>query len=336
MRLLNSLAPDNVICRRKLLSLIPACALAYGSGGLIERTMATVTAPENQDYPHKAVGHRAAGEGNNRVWIFFPDSPLPETANVVIFIHGWRALDPAYYGGWIGHIAKRGSIVLYPLFEESRNSPPENSLRNAIEGAKQALQYLADAGPVKPDLSHFSAVGHSLGGGIAAQMAGLAVSFGLPQLRAAMPVEPGWGATKSYPTDNLALIPPSTYLLVVEGDKDQFQDTRHGSTIFNATPQIPSDHKAFVRLVSTEGLIADHYAPLSPDAAYHLQEESAAAKLVKNAAKLILGVREGETDALDRRGLWPMFDELMSVAASGGTIDAAVKAATIKITVIQQ
>ena len=122
---------------------------------------------------------------------------------------------------------------------------------------------------------------------------------------------------------------------VVEGDKDQFQDTRHGSTIFKATTQIPPDHKAFVRLQSTGGLIADHYAPLSPDPAYHLEEESTGTKLRKKAVKLIMGIREGETDALDCQGLWPMFDELMSVAASGGTIDTAVKAATVEMVVIQ-
>ena len=238
------------------------------------------------------------------------------------------------HGGWLGHIARRGNIVLYPLFEKSRSDPPENSLRNAIESTKQALQYLADEGPVKPELSDFAGVGHSFGGGLLAQMAGLAVFLGLPQLHSIMPVMPGWLASRSYPTDNLAGIPHSTYLLIVEGDRDQFQDTRHGSTIFNATTQIPPDQKAFVRLLSTKGLIADHYAPLSPDPAYHLEEELVGAKLRKEIATLAMGIRSGETDALDRQGLWPMFDELINVAATGGSIDASVKAATIGISVI--
>jgi acetyl esterase/lipase len=296
--------------------------------------MTNVRAPGDENYPHQAVGHHAIGKDDNRVWILFPDSLRPESANIVLFMHGWRALDPSYYGGWVDHIAKRGNIVLYPLFEKSRSDPPENSLRNAIESTKQALQYLADAGPVQPDPSNFSVVGHSLGGGLAAQMAGLGVSSGLPQPRAVMLVMPGWLASRNYPTDNLTLIPPSTYLLIVEGDRDQFQGTRHGQTIFNATRQIPPDHKAFVRLLSTKGLIADHYAPLSPDPAYHLEEESSGEKLRKEIAKLLIGARPGETDALDRQGLWPMFDELINVAATGGSIDVAIKAATVDISTI--
>jgi acetyl esterase/lipase len=323
------------VSRRTLLRMIPLCALARGPSVLGDAAMTEARADEGEgDYPHQAVGRHAIGKGASQVWIFFPESPKPESANTVVFLHGWRALDPAPYGGWIDHIARSGISVLYPLFEESRSDPAENSLRNAIESTKQALQYLVDAGPVRPDLSNFSVVGHSFGGGLAAQMAGLAAASGLPQLHSVMPVMPGWLASKNYPTDNLARIPPSTYLLIVEGDRDQFQNTRHGSTIFKATTQIPRDQKAFVRLLSTKGLIADHYAPLSPDPAYHLEEESVGATLRKEIAKLLIGVRSGETDALDRQGLWPMFDELMKVAATGGSIDAAVKAATVDISVI--
>jgi acetyl esterase/lipase len=306
-----------------LLLMISAC----------EPAMAGIETEEAGDSLHQSVGHLAIGTASSRVWIFFPDSPRPESAHVVLFLHGWGALDPAYYGAWIGHLARSGKIVLYPLFEASRLDPPENSLRNAIESTKQALQHLAESGPVKPILSNLPIVGHSLGAGLAVQMAAVAASLGLPQPTAVMAVQPGWKASKTYPTDNLARIPASTYLLVVEGDKDQFQDTRHGSTIFNMATQIPPDHKAFVRMLSTGGLIADHFAPLSPDPAYHLEEDSVAGMLVKKALKLFMGVRGGEIDALDRQCLWPMFDELVSIAGNGGTIDTAVKAVTVEIAV---
>jgi acetyl esterase/lipase len=306
-----------------LLLMISAC----------EPAMAGIGMEEAGDSLHQSVGHLAIGTASSRVWIFFPDLPRPESAHVVLFMHGWRAVDPVYYGGWIDHIAKRGSIVLYPLFEAARLDPPENSLRNAIESTKQALQHLAEAGPVKPILSNLTIVGHSLGAGLGVQMAAVAASSGLPQPTAVMAVQPGWMASKTYPTDNLARIPASTYLLIVEGDKDQFQDTRHGSTIFNAATQIPLDHKAFVRMLSTGGLIADHFAPLSPDPAYHLEEDSVAGMLVKKALKLLMGARAGEIDALDRQCLWPMFDELVSVAGNGGTIETAIKAVTVDIAV---
>jgi hypothetical protein len=318
------------------LAMIATCEPGQGSDDLGGgAATAGVTTKEAGDYPHQAVGHHVLGTAGSRVWIFLPDSPRPESASVVLFLHGYRATDPFYYGGWIDYIAKKGSIVLYPLFEESRRDPPENMQRNAIESTKQALQYLAASGPVKPDLLHFAVVGHSLGGGMAAQVPGLAVSSGLPQPNAVMSVEPGWLGNKDYPTENLTRIPPSTYLLIVEGDKDQFRDTRHGSTIFRLTAQIPPDHKALVTLRSADGLIADHYAPLSPDPAYHLEEAPGGAGLGKKVVKWAMGIREGEIDALDRQGLWPMFDELTRVAATGGTIDIAVKAATVDLVVGQ-
>ena len=82
-------------------------------------------------------------------------------------------------------------------------------------------------------------------------------------------------------------------------------------------------------------MIADHYAPLSPDPAYHIKEAVGRADCAKKLPHWLWGIRSGETDALDRQGLWPMFDELISVSATGGSIDASVKAATIDISVIQ-
>ena len=203
----------------------------------------------DEDYPHKAVDHHAIGKDSNRVWILSPGFASARNRQMLLSscTGGSPWILPPMAAGWA--TARRGNIVLYPLFEKTRSDPPKNSLRNAIESTKQALQYLADEGPVKPELSDFAGVGHSFGGGLLAQMAGLAASSGLPQLHSIMPVMPGWLASRSYPTDNLAGIPHSTYLLIVEGDRDQFQDTRHGSTIFNATT-IPPDQKAFVRLLS--------------------------------------------------------------------------------------
>lgn len=289
--------------------------------------------PSMGAYPHQLVCHQPLGTGGMQVWIFTPDAPRPAVANVVLFLHGYRATDPVDYAGWIDHLAREGNIVLYPVFEAARGDPPEVSERNEIEATKQALRWLATNSPIKPSLAGFSVVGHSFGGGLSARFAALAGAAGLPQPKAVMAVEPGWQGGSKYPADNLTQIPPSTYLIIVGGDRDQFEDSRQSGLIYRATPQIPPDHKTFVRFHSTGNLIADHYMPLSPIPAYHLEQKTGREERRASIVKGIMHIRDGEIDALDTQGLWPMFDKLIALGERGGSVEGAVRAASVPVTV---
>ena len=63
-------------------------------------------------------------------------------------------------------------------------------------------------------------------------------------------------------------------------------------------------------------MIADHYAPLSPDANYRLEPRSRWKKRREKFVKKILSIRDGEVDALDTQALWPMFDALLENACN--------------------
>ncbi len=269
------------------------------------------------------------GEGGLATWAFTPASPRPESAPVVLFLHGYRATDPYAYGGWIDHIVRSGNIVLFPIFEEDRDSPAERSMDNAIEGAKRALQKLKSDGPVKPDTSRFAIVGHSFGGGLSTVIAARAKDVGLPTPKAVMAVQPGWqGDADDFPAKYLSSMPGSVLLMVVEGDKDQFEDSRVSETILERTSNVPKDRKRLLVIHTNEEQgdpgLADHYAPLSPNDEYKLEATTRRQERRKNIVSFVMGIRDGETSSLDRKGFWKLFDTLTDSAFRNGGIERAV------------
>src|SRR5262249_6177285 len=157
------------------------------------------------------------------------------SAPVVLFLHGGCGTDPYLYAGWIDHIVRNGSVVIFPVFAKSgcdTRTSVDTVEHNIVDGTQAAIALLQKEGQVQPDANRFAISGHSFGGGLSAQIAAKAQQFGLPVPRFVMPVMPGWRNNKDYPIQNVASIPSSVYLLVVEGDKDQFEGTRYGLQIF--------------------------------------------------------------------------------------------------------
>ena len=47
---------------------------------------------------------------------------------VVVFLHAWGAPNPQAYGSWIDHLARTGSLVIFPRFQDlNRTRPSEAS-----------------------------------------------------------------------------------------------------------------------------------------------------------------------------------------------------------------
>jgi pimeloyl-ACP methyl ester carboxylesterase len=111
---------------------------------------------------------------------------------VVVLLHGWGGMNPLYYGAWIDHLVKRGNIVIYPRYQATLLTPLKDFTPNTLTAVKDALGRLqSEKGHVSPELNKFAAVGHSMGGLLAANLAALAVESKLPRVQAVMSVEPG-------------------------------------------------------------------------------------------------------------------------------------------------
>jgi pimeloyl-ACP methyl ester carboxylesterase len=151
------------------------------------------------------------------------DEPLP----VVLFLHGWGATEPRFYGPWLEHLARAGNAVIYPRYQDSFAEPPTQVLGNALVGIRTALED-ADV-----DTDSLVVAGHSAGGALAADYAAVAERVGLPPPRAVMSIYPGRafrGIRAAIPA--AGPVPAGAGLLVLTGSADTVVDPRDARSIY--------------------------------------------------------------------------------------------------------
>lgn len=249
--------------------------------------------PGGSNYSHAGVLQTGYGSGSHEFWIFEPADPTPTSAPVIVFNHGWGAMFPVFYRAWVEHLVKRGNIVIYPRYQLTLNIGVRQATEHAIRSVQDAILILQN-GPVQPELENFAIVGHSLGGGITAEMAVLAQENTIPIPKAVMPVQP-------YLRDDTMMndfhqMPPTVLLLVVVGEDDTIAGDASARTIFGTADQIPASQKNFVMQTTDRygypDLVADHTAPLC-----------------------VPGT--GLVDAMDFYSTWKLFDGLTDYAFYG-------------------
>lgn len=293
--------------------------------------------PGSKEYSHTAVIKNRYENGIKEYWIYEPDQPKPSSAPVIVFLHGWGAMNPATYGAWIDHLVKRGNIVIYPRYQSDLKTPLKDFTANAIDAIHNAMSRLQnEPDHVRPDLSKFAVVGHSVGGLLTANVTALAQENGLPQVRAMMSVEPGrtWnpGTRGNVPLADLLKIPAKTLLLSVAGDKDRIARDVDAKRIYNESKNVSADNKDYITLISDEHgtppLIAHHGAPTAFDLAYDNGEKSEETSALRERLKERMRERQNGNDeaeittehlvnALDFYGTWKLFDGLCDAAFYG-------------------
>lgn len=261
--------------------------------------------PGGAEYPCGRVIRTIQGSGDQAYYLFEPDEPRPATAPLVVFLHGWGGTNPDYYHTWIEHLVRKGSIVIFPVYQSWGSLLSGGRYTtNCLEAIRAAIKMLQSKDHVRPELDRLAIVGHSVGGILALNIAALAQQSGLPVPKAIMSVEPKRAPTLSL--EKLSAISSRTLLLVVVGDQDGLSPD-DAVRIFRNTNQIPLKNKDFVTLVSDDygapPLIADHLAPTGK----------------VSAGKLMLSIAGGAagTDALDYYGTWKLFDALTDAAFFG-------------------
>lgn len=227
--------------------------------------------PGGSKYKCQSSECQSYGEEDSQYWIFRPNNPRPKTAPVIFFFHGWGAMTPETYSSWIDHIVKRGNIVVYPRYQGDFLTTNDEFLGYAIAACKDALKTLqADKVGTRPDLTKVAAVGHSVGGILAANVTARARSAGLPQPLAVMSVEPGRskredGMRMITPVVDLSTIPAATLLLSIAGEHDTVVDDWDAKRVFKESTMVPRQNKNYVIVQSddhgTPPMLADHFAP---------------------------------------------------------------------------
>jgi len=252
------------------------------------------TGPGGSNYSYEAVVKTQYGQGAQEFWIFEPADPTPQSAPLIVFNHGWGAFYPLYYEAWVDHLVRQGNIVVYPRYQAGMVVNLRYATQYAIDAVKQAIAILQNGSHVLPELDKFAIVGHSLGGGISAEMAALANTSGLPVPRAVMPVQPFLRPLTML--RDFSAIPSTTLLLVVIGENDTVAGSRSAKLIFKTSTQVPLSQKDFVMQRSdfhgSPRLLADHGAPIcTPNTSW--------------------------VDAMDYFSTWKLFDALTQYAFYG-------------------
>ena len=103
----------------------------------------------------------------------------------MLFLHGWGGNRPRYYRPWLEHLARAGNAVIYPRYQDSVVEPPPQVLGNVLAGTRLALER------VNEHRDSLVVAGHSAGGALAADYAGIARSVGLPVPIAVFSAYPG-------------------------------------------------------------------------------------------------------------------------------------------------
>jgi dienelactone hydrolase len=275
--------------------------------------------PETGDggggYPHASFRVTPLGTGGEAIWVFEPAGPAPEKPEpVVLFIHGWAAMDPTPYGGWIRHLVRKGNVVLYPRYQEKLTTMPAAFTPALLASMRTAVDHLRKADPPRADPGRLVAAGHSMGGVLAAQYAALAAQENLPVPKALFILEPGsgeeWNPRLAFPFADLAAIPAKTLALVAVGDKDQVVGTKTARRLWKGLAHLPAANRSYLVFQSDDhgapALVADHFFPLAPDG-----------RILTPEAAPPAGVGRWGYDALDWRGAWRLLDALSRAAFTG-------------------
>jgi hypothetical protein len=274
--------------------------------------------PGGAEYKHNAITRTACGSMGRQYWLFEPDDPKPDSAPVIVFLHGWSATNPSVYGAWIKHIVRRGNIVIYPRYQTTILTPGDHFTPNTAMAINDAMQHLQSPGHVQPELDHLAFVGHSAGGAIAANLASAASAVGLPHPRAVMCVQPidrEKGKNVGIPFEDMSLIASDTLLLTIAGENDHLLGTLGARQIYAESIQIPYKNKNYLLFRSDNhgcpAISADHYSPVALDEDLDSGEPTF----------LPLGVLPWEIDftpnAMDYFGYWKLLDALTDAAFYG-------------------
>jgi pimeloyl-ACP methyl ester carboxylesterase len=212
------------------------------------------------------------GRGADQYWLFLPKG-TPKA--VVVFLHGLAEseLRPDNHLPWLRHLAAQGDAVVYPRYELKPGT--FGAVRHTVAATSAALDRLGD--PKAP----LTVIGYSRGGRLAVEAA--AVLPAVVRVPAAViSVFPSRLNPLEEEQIDLATISPTTHIALLAGDRDTdvgSEGARELLRRLQAGGFPPSSIEAKV-IRSSQGFVADHFAPLRASMAVQTKLWAPADRLV--------------------------------------------------------
>ncbi|MBB3018343.1 dienelactone hydrolase [Microvirga lupini] len=307
--------------------------------------------PGGRDYKVTDVVKRGVGTASAGTFVFHGSDAPARARPVVIFLHSWGAVNPALYGGWIDHLARKGHLVLFPRFQDVNRSRPADATNLAETLIEAALAELANDPNARPDRERVALIGHSAGVPLALNLAAGAGSGKVPSPKLIFGLMAGGIASNEKERGillrDLSTIDPQTLIITMSGDRDYLPADRASRLILQQASAVPAARKLFMRaasddhgfptitatLASPGSLRADYDAAaikLPPDPPRDPKQRNTwrwSADMALSGPQTILTQQLGNnvTDTLDYLAFWKTFDMALEAAFAGKDASALAR-----------
>jgi hypothetical protein len=200
------------------------------------------------------IEERSYGRGADQVWVIRPTGRDIESVVVYVHGHGGPQEDtPHFHRPWLQHLARKGSAVIYPRYEEFPGG--HGTLAHIERAVDRAMKELGSG-----DDLPIVGIGYSRGGRLVMDWAA-AASGGDFEPEALLSVFPASGED---PEENLALIPYSTKIVVLVGEQDEVVGDLGAIALMQqlTVPGIPDPNRRVEVVRSNGSFTASHLSVL--------------------------------------------------------------------------
>ncbi|MBS1210213.1 MAG: hypothetical protein H6R19_2611 [Proteobacteria bacterium] len=268
---------------------------------------------------HRSVEVLTVGDGPARAYVFMPQNPSAQGAPLVLFQHGWLGMNPKNFGGLIDLLVRRGAVVIYPVYQDGDQTPPQRVTTIAAQADAAALALVQMRHPELVDTRKVLYLGFSMGASISLNLALRPESYGLPAPRALLLISPGdahhvaKGALAESIIGRVETLPADLPTVLVSGLADTGIGVPTARAIAARLCHLPEQKRAllFFPSDSDEGvrIQAGHGSPGAPDSRYDFPDSRA------RVPSSIPGRNDFEASAslnlLDYYGYWRLATRLL-------------------------
>ncbi|RLD21048.1 MAG: hypothetical protein DRI69_05015 [Bacteroidetes bacterium] len=233
-----------------------------------------------------------------------------DTLDLVVFVHGFGALNPKVYGGWIEHLVSKGNAVLFPRYQMSIFTTSTSDFVPNTVAAIKGVYGLSAQYNYHLNMDYIDLIGHSYGGVIIGNIAATYRVHDIPTPRVAFLCEPGSGPLTGAVLDSYQAIDKDLMLIIIVGDEDHTVGQKLGVIVYETAVQ--TDHRMlfwqFADENGDERIEASHYEPYAFDSRFDVGIENFTIKRAEKVSML---------NQVDYHGYWQIFDTHQERANNG-------------------
>ncbi len=259
-------------------------------------------------------------------WLFLPKNPQPDTAEVLLFLHGYGGYNPMIYGKWIKHLVRQGNVVVFPRYQKNMMLPrPDKFAKNVATALQNAQKELDENHEIVARWDNLTVVGHSYGGVIAADLAANFLAYDIPQPQAIMLVSPGTAWLKGGRLESYADIPAETKVLMTVSENDGITGDEFAILVFETAKNTTNRvlYRQFIDPYARAPITAYHNESYCVDLDFDAGHYNYTSKRALRISKL---------NALDYNGYWRLFDSLIACQRTGENCDLGKKDFNLGVT----